>query len=119
MTTPGRAAMTDTDQIGRLRRALVQHQRRAKPRATGPRTVEGKARAAGNAVKQGLGAQVIRDPGERQRFEGRLAKLRADLEPMGEMEEALVERIAFALHGLERAEHCAGRRTGCGRYHHS
>jgi hypothetical protein len=49
-------------------------------------------------------AEVVRDPGERARLAARVAALRVDLAPEGAMEEALVERIAFALHGLERAD---------------
>jgi hypothetical protein len=96
--------MTDTHQIARLRRAMEMAQRPARGGATGPRTAEGKARSAMNATRHGLAAQVMRDPVEEERFKARLASLVADLEPVGETETALVERIAMALHRLERAE---------------
>ncbi len=96
--------MSDADQVDRLRHALLAHTRRIKAPSTGPKTAAGKAKSSANALKHGLAAEIIRDADELQRFRTRLARLRDDLQPEGEMEDILVERIAFATNALERAD---------------
>jgi len=74
-------------------------------KSTGPRTPEGKAAVAQNAVKHGLLAQqvVIRgeDPGEFELFRDRMVQ---DLDPAGSLEGLLAERVAHLGWRLRRAE---------------
>jgi hypothetical protein len=74
-------------------------------KSTGPRTPEGKAVVAQNAVKHGLLARqvVIRgeDPGEFELFRDRMVQ---DLDPVGSLESLLAERVAHLGWRLRRAE---------------
>jgi len=74
-------------------------------KSTGPRTDEGKAAVAQNAVRHGLLAQqaVIRgeDPGA---FESYRQQLLGELNPAGAMESILAERIVGLAWRLRRAE---------------
>jgi hypothetical protein len=74
-------------------------------KSTGPRTDEGKARVAQNAVKHGLLAQeaVIRgeDPAD---FEAHRQAILAELAPVGAIESMLAERVVGLLWRLRRAE---------------
>jgi len=74
-------------------------------KSTGPRTVEGKAAAAQNAVKHGLLAQadVIRGE-DREEFELYREELFWELNPLGTMECRLAERIVSLAWRLRRAE---------------
>ncbi len=74
-------------------------------KSTGPKTPDGKAIVRFNALKHGLRAEnALLLPGEDGDDMGRLAKhVRADLNPVGEMEHLLVERIIAAIWRLRRA----------------
>jgi len=74
-------------------------------KSTGPRTPEGKAVAAQNAVKHGLLAKEVvikgEDPGE---FEFYRDQMLAELAPAGQMESMLAHRIVGLSWRLRRAE---------------
>ena len=80
--------------------------RRNGARSRGPKTPEGKARSAQNALKHGLRAQqCIVLPGERAAaFEAFEAALLADLAPQGALQTVLAQRIVAASWRLARAE---------------
>jgi hypothetical protein len=85
-------------------RALASRKNGAKSR--GPKTAEGKARSAQNALKHGLRAEKYlvlpdEDPAE---LEALVAELIEELAPAGALERFLVGRIARAAWRLERAE---------------
>src|SRR5919107_6427657 len=77
-------------------------------KSTGPRTPEGKATARLNATKHGLLSQEVLIPGEDEAALKELGeRLRAELQPVGEMESQLVERIintTWRLRRLSRVE---------------
>jgi hypothetical protein len=78
-------------------------------KSTGPRTPEGKAIVAQNAVRHGLTAQRVivkgEDPGKFALYrEGMLE----DLEPMGSVEALLAERVVNLAWRLRRAERLEG-----------
>jgi len=63
--------------------------------ATGPRTQRGKQKSKGNALKHGVFSQAVLLEGERRiEFDSLLNGLRNDLEPVGALEELLVEKLA-------------------------
>ena len=67
-------------------------------KSTGPRTAEGKAVSRANAVRHGALAQVVVVEGEdADDFGALLGALKADLSPVGALEEALVEKVAMAI----------------------
>jgi hypothetical protein len=74
-------------------------------KSTGPRTPEGKAVVAQNAVRHGLLAQEVvvkgEDPGE---FELYREQMLAELAPVGQMESMLAHRIVGLSWRLRRAE---------------
>ena len=77
--------------------------RRNAAKSTGPRTPEGKATARLNAMKHGLLSQNVLLPGEDGEALRELGEeLRAELQPVGEMESLLVGRIIGAVWRLER-----------------
>jgi hypothetical protein len=84
------------------RKQIEANKRNAK-QSTGPRTADGKARVASNALKHGLSAKQIVLVNERPKdFEAfRLGVLSA-LNPIGELEEALTENIIAGLWRLRR-----------------
>jgi hypothetical protein len=92
----------DPTSISNLRRrplALTQRRleanRRNAARSTGPRTPEGKARIARNAVKHGLFVAPEKwTPQQRRDFEETMDGLRDDLKPQGILEEGCVTTIA-------------------------
>ena len=86
------------------KKALAEQRRVNGAKSRGPVTAEDKARSAGNAVTHGLSATIVRNPEAQQRHALRLAALTAELQPATPLEAALVARIAFALHRLQRAE---------------
>jgi hypothetical protein len=80
----------------------IQANRRNALKSTGPKTPEGKALARLNATKHGLLSQEVL-PGEDEEARKELAeRLRAELQPVGEMESLLVERIIDATWRLRR-----------------
>jgi hypothetical protein len=86
--------------------ARAEASRRNGAKSRGPRTPEGKARSAQNALKHGFRAHkhmVL--PGEDAAGFAELeAALLADLAPDGPLQEALAQRIVAATWRLERAE---------------
>ena len=72
-------------------------------RSPGPRTPAGKARVSLNALKHGLTGRDVVLPGENaDDFDSFRAGLLASLDPQGELEGALAERIAADLWRLRR-----------------
>jgi hypothetical protein len=72
-------------------------------KSTGPRTPEGKALASRNALKHGLLSQELLLPDEDEAALKELGeRVRADLQPVGELEDLLVEQIIAAVWRLRR-----------------
>ena len=77
--------------------------RRNALKSTGPKTPEGKDAVRLNAVKHGLLAQDILLPGEDEAALKALGeRMRTELQPVGELESLLVERIIAAQWRLRR-----------------
>jgi len=71
--------------------------------STGPKTMEGKAMIRLNALKHGLLAREVVLPGEdADAFEELWNRVRADLSPVGPIEEFLVDRVANIMWRLQR-----------------
>jgi hypothetical protein len=71
---------------------------------TGPRTPEGKARSAKNALRHGLLSRDVLQADERPRDLQRLhEQLSGELRPVGELESLLVERVVSCVWRLRRA----------------
>ena len=85
--------------------ARIAANRRNAEKSTGPRTPEGKAVVAQNAVKHGLWARqaVLKDE-DPQEFELHRTRMLQSLAPDGPEEEALAERIVALWWRLKRAE---------------
>jgi len=67
-------------------------------RATGPRTPQGKQRCKSNAIQHGIFSKVVVLKSEPQAdFDALLGGLRKDLQPVGTLEEILVEKLAALL----------------------
>ncbi len=63
--------------------------------ATGPRTLQGKTRSRANALRHGILARAVVLPGESRRdFDAVLGGLRQSLNPVGALEDDLVETLA-------------------------
>ena len=72
-------------------------------KSTGPRTPKGKAIASQNATRHGLTAQdVVLQDEEAELFDEHRAALWAALDPVGELEEVLVERVVVSAWRLRR-----------------
>ena len=66
--------------------------------STGPRTAEGKVSSSGNAMQHGILSRHLIFPGEsRGEFDTLLLQLMMEQQPVGTLEQALVERMAVAL----------------------
>jgi hypothetical protein len=80
--------------------------RRNGAKSRGPKTAEGKARSARNALKHGLCAQrfVVLGGEDFDEFDALEAALTAELAPQGALQAVLVRRIVAATWRLERAE---------------
>lgn len=62
----------------------------------GPKTPEGKARSAQNATKHGLlSARVVLEDEDLCEFEEFAARMRTELQPVGELEQSLADDIIF------------------------
>src|SRR4029077_20318553 len=71
--------------------------------STGPNTPEGKAVVRLNAIRHGLLARDVILPGEdADAFEDLLNQVRADLSPVGPIEELLADRVVNAMWRLRR-----------------
>ena len=78
-----------------LTQRRLEANRRNAARSTGPRTADGKARVARNAIKHGFFvAQEKWTPAQHHDFETTLNGLRDDLQPQDMLEESCVETIA-------------------------
>jgi hypothetical protein len=86
--------------------ARAEASRRNGARSKGPRTPEGKARSAQNALKHGLRAEkfVVVGDEDPQEFAALEAALTGELAPEGALQTLLVGRIVRAAWRLERAE---------------
>ena len=73
-------------------------------RSTGPRTDEGKARASRNALKHGVlaAAPVVREMERTEEWEAHLEGVRSSLQPVGYLEDVLVDRVALLLWRMGR-----------------
>src|SRR5919112_5147114 len=72
-------------------------------KSSGPKTPEGKAAVRLNALKHGLLSQEILLPGEDQEALRELSEhLRDELQPVGELESLIVDRIISAYWRLRR-----------------
>jgi hypothetical protein len=72
-------------------------------KSTGPKTPEGKAAVRHNALQHGLLAEEVLLPGEDEEALRELSEhLRAELRPVGYLEDLLVERIIAAYRRLRR-----------------
>jgi hypothetical protein len=79
--------------------------RRNSQKSTGPKTEEGKAASAMNALKHGMCAQTPLLPGEDAEAFGDIrADLHARYRPQGRLEARLVDRMAVLAWRLQRAE---------------
>ena len=79
--------------------------RRNAARSTGPKSSEGKEKVRLNALQHGLLAKDVLLPGEdAESFRGLSERMFADLQPEGELEGALVERIVSGLWRLRRLQ---------------
>jgi hypothetical protein len=77
--------------------------RRNALKSTGPKTPEGKAAVRHNALKHGLLSREVLLPGEDEEALRELGeRLRAELRPVGELEDLLVDRITAAYWRLRR-----------------
>ena len=79
----------------------IEANRKNASKSTGPKSIQGKQTVASNAMKHGFLSRVAvikdRDGGESQdEFDQLHTKLRANLQPVGCMEDLLVERIAVS-----------------------
>ena len=81
----------------------IEANRRNALRSTGPKTPEGKARSALNALQHGIRSSLAVIPGESlEEFETLYDAFRADYQPTDSMEEILVRHIASAEWRLRR-----------------
>ena len=81
----------------------AQANRRNALKSTGPKTPEGKSAVRLNAVKHGLLSQEVLLPGEDEAALTELGvRLRDELQPLGELENLLVDRIITAYWRLRR-----------------
>jgi hypothetical protein len=86
--------------------ARAEASRRKGAKSRGPRTSEGKARSAKNALKHGLRAQkhVVLPAEGAAAFAAHEAALMEELAPEGALQTVLAKRIVAATWRLERAE---------------
>jgi hypothetical protein len=99
--------------LRKIRKKMTSEQRKDAYRAnarhsTGPKTSEGKAAVRLNALRHGLLTRDVVLPEEdADAFEELFNQVRANLSPVGPIEEFLTDRVVNAmwrLHRLERAE---------------
>ena len=84
-------------------RAQIKANRKNAKKSTGPRSEEGKAVVAKNALKHGLLARDTVLPGEDPaEFDSQLSALEADIQPANSLEFELVRQIADAQWRMRR-----------------
>jgi hypothetical protein len=90
----------------RLSPARAEASRKNGAKSKGPKTPEGKARSAQNALKHGLRAETIAVVGDEdpQEFAAFQATLMADLAPEGVLQTTLASQVVYAAWRLERAD---------------
>jgi hypothetical protein len=94
----GKAGTMTSERQKAANRANARH-------STGPKTPEGKAAVRLNACRHGLLARDVVLPGEdADAFEDLWNRVRADLSPVGPIEEFLVDRVIDAMWRLQRLE---------------
>ena len=86
--------------------ARAEASRRNGARSRGPKTAEGKARSAQNALKHGMRAEkhVVLPDEDAGEFEALEAAILAELAPVGALQTVLARRVAVAAWRLERAD---------------
>jgi len=86
--------------------ARAEASRKNGARSRGPKTAEGKARSARNALKHGLRAQkhVVLAEEDGEEFRALEAAFIAELAPVGALQAVLAQRIAVAAWRLKRAD---------------
>jgi hypothetical protein len=86
--------------------ARAEASRKNGARSRGPKTPEGKARSAPNALKHGLRAQkfVVLPEEDAAEFEALEAALIGELAPVGALQSVLAQRVAVAAWRLARAD---------------
>ena len=83
----------------------IEANRRNALKSTGPKTPEGKAVVALNALRRGLRARTVVLPGEdRQEFLRLCKQLECEWQPLTRTEQAYVEQLAIALWKLSRLD---------------
>jgi hypothetical protein len=84
----------------------IEANRRNAKKSTGPRTADGKAVVAQNAVRHGLlSTKLLIEGEEAAELFGLADRLRAELRPEGELEELLFTRIVTTCWHLRRIPH--------------
>ena len=97
-----RASMEEGEDMTSTRKA--ESNRRNALKSTGPRTVDGKARSRWNATQHGLlSARTLLPTEAADTFEDFGSRLHADLAPVGDLEDLLVDRIVSTSWRLRRA----------------
>ena len=90
------------------RKQVAANRRNAK-KSTGPRTLKGKAKSSGNALKHGILAEHTVGPGEsRERFEAFRGRIVGSLQPVEGIEALLASRVvdcAWRLRRVLRFQH--------------
>src|SRR5262245_30478870 len=72
-------------------------------KSTGPKTTEGKERSRRNALRHGLtGDGTVLKKTDAELFRKKLGKLREECRPVGELEQALVAKMALSIVRQER-----------------
>ena len=89
----------------------IEANRKNAAKSTGPRTAKGKTKSRWNAQKHGLlSRRVVIEDGvgkeSREEFSHLLQSLREDRQPVGTLEEMLVEKIAIEYWRLMRVMRC-------------
>ena len=86
--------------------ARAEASRRSGAKSRGPKTPQGKARSAQNALKHGMRAQnhVLLPQEDAAEFEALQTAILAELAPVGALEAVLARRVAVAVRRLERAD---------------
>ncbi len=84
----------------------IEASRRNGEKSRGPKTAQGKQHSSWNSTKHGLlGKRLLaRDGASRPEWEHLLTSLRQDIEPVGALEELLVEKIAKSYWRLQLAD---------------